>query len=295
MIPNNMLPHGLETLLKPNETVDHKGIYVAKGIAERTVWDTHAVSNPTHAVISAPNEAAAKQKSETQIADIKQYLKQGDVLLDFGCGYGRVAKYLLPKMPLGGYIGFDSSAEMLGLFRERYIRSDEEQQTPLLLLNADIHTVPLKNQSVDVVVVAAVFLHNHKDVVKKAMDEIKRVLKPGGVLLVYSSFPRSATVMGLQGCAYQVLLNLLGKPFKNGPVRYYSRKEVLTLTKGFEEVELHPVGFSVLPKTLIFLPGILEKLYRVGFANPINKALEKIMPNSLKHHFAVHFDVVAVR
>lgn len=285
----------LQALLKQNETIEQKGIFVAKGIAERTVWDKHAVENPTHAVISAPDEKTAEEKSQTQIDDIKRYVEPTDVLLDVGCGYGRVASYLLPQMQLGGYIGLDSSCEMLGIFRDRYVRRDEEQRTPLLLLNADIHTIPLKDQSVDVVIVCAVFLHNHKDVVKKAMDEIKRVLKPGGTLLVYSSFPRVATLMGVQGAVYQMLLNLMGKPFKNGPVRYYSKTEILKLTSGFAEVELHPAHFSVLPKTLIFLPRPLETLYRVWLSEPLNKLFERIVPLAVKPYFAVHYDVVATR
>ena len=295
MIADNMSETELGALLLPNETIDRSGIYIAKGIAERTVWDKHAIENPTHAVISAKDEESAKKKSEVQIADIKRYLKTTDILLDFGSGYGRVAKYILPGMPLRGYVALDSSYEMLALFKERYIRSDVEQQTPLLLVNADIHTVPLRTASVDVVLVAAVFLHNHKDVVNKAMEEIRRVLKPGGLILVYSSFPRLATVMGLQGSAYQMLLNLLGKPFKNGPVRYYSKTEVTKLFARFSEVDIVPVGFEIIPKTLIFLPGPIEKIYRVGFSKPLNRFLEHLVPASMKHHFAMHFDVIAKR
>ena len=127
------------------------------------------------------------------------------------------------------------------------------------------------------------------------MIEIARVLKPGGTLLVYSSFPRAATAMGVQGAFYQFLLNLLGKPFKNGPVRYYTLSELDKLLAGYEEIQIIPHGFSVLPKTLIFLPGPLEKIYRNAIANPLNAMLEKLMPSSLKAHFAVHFDVVAHR
>lgn len=285
----------LVALLQPNQTIEQGNLHIAKGIAERTVWDKHALDNPTHAVISAKDETAAKEKSLTQIAEIKQYLKPEDVLLDFGTGYGRVAQYLLPQMTLAGYIGMDSSCEMLTLFRQRYIRSDAEQKTPLLLLNADIHTVPLKDATVDAAIVCAVFLHNHKDVVQKSMNELARVMKPGGTVLVYSSFPRAATFMGLQGMAYQVFLNLMGKPFKNGPVRYYSKKEVMKLFKDFTELDIIPSAFTVVPKTLIFLPGPLEKIYRVGFANPINNLLEKITPLSLKPYFAVNYDVVAKR
>lgn len=290
-----MSDDALVGLLLPQETIEQGGIFVAKGIAERTVWDKLSLENPTHAVISAANPADAREKSKAQITDIASHLTSTDVLLDFGSGYGRVAEFLLPQMPLRGYIGMDSSYEMLNLFRQRYVRNDDEQQTPLLLLNADIHTVPLRDNSVDVAIVCAVFLHNHKDVVSKAMDELRRVLKPGGTLLVYSSFPRQATAMGIQGMLYQAFLNLLGKPFKNGPVRYYSLKEVTRLLRDFKEVRIRPCGFTVVPKSLIFLPRIVDTWYRVGIANPINSFLENIVPASLKAYFAVHYDVVARR
>ncbi len=295
MIACNMDKNHFASIIKENSVVDREGIFVAKEIAEKTVWDKLAEENPTHAVISAKDEADASRKSEEQISNIKQHVKSTDILLDCGTGYGRVAKYLLPEMRIGGYIGVDSAFNMLKLFKQRYDKSETEQSTPLLLLNADIHTLPLKDASVDVVIVCAVFLHNHKEVVKRAMAEIKRVVKPGGTVLIYSSFPRTMTLMGLQGHAYQMLLNLLGKPYKNGPVRYYRRGEVAHLFDGFTELDLLPVGYAVLPKTLIFLPGFLEKIWRVGIANPINKVLEIITPAWLKPYTAVHFDVIAKR
>lgn len=288
-----MITQKLENLLKPQVTVERKGIYVAKEIAEKTVWDKLASENPTHAVISARNEEEAAAKSKEQIEDIKNFLKPDDILLDCGTGYGRVAKYLLPNKQIAGYIGVDSSYDMLSLFKTRYDLSEEEKKTPLLLLNADMHTLPILDNSVDVVIVCAVFLHNHKSVVVRAMEEIKRVVKPGGTVLVYSSFPRTATLMGIQGHAYQILLNLLGRPFKNGPVRYYRGKEIMKLFDGFSEIELRPNGFSVLPKTLIFLPKPLEIVWRVVIAKPINKLIEKITPARLKPYFSVFYDIVA--
>jgi ubiquinone/menaquinone biosynthesis C-methylase UbiE len=290
-----MIIERLENLIKQNTTINKDGIHVAKDIAEKTVWDKLATENPTHAVISAKDEVDAVKKSLLQISDIKQFVKPTDVLLDCGTGYGRVAKYLLPDMQIGGYIGVDSAYEMLSIFKKRYDNSDSEKKTPLLLLNADIHTLPLQECAVDVALVSAVFLHNHKSVVGQAMDEIKRTVKPGGKVLVYSSFPRSATFMGIQGHSYQILLNLMGKPFKNGPVRYYRRREIMHLFGGFTEIELRPVGFNVLPKTLIFLPGPLEKVWRVGLSNPINRLLEKITPSRIRPYFAVYYDVVATR
>lgn len=285
----------LNTLIRRDAVIDRQGIYVTKEIAEKTVWDKLAIQNPTHAVISAKDADAAAKKSKPQIEHIKQFVSDSTVVLDLGAGYGRVAEYLLPQQPLAGYVAVDSAYNMLELFKRRYELSAEEQQTPVVFVNADMHTLPLLPQTVDVVIVSAVFLHNHKEVVSRAMIEVSRVLKPGGTLLVYSSFPRAASLMGLQGYAYQALLNLLGKPYKNGPVRYYRAKEVRRLLKEYKTVELVPYGFAVLPKSIIFFPKALDTLYRTIVANPINQLLEQWCPVSCKKHFATHYDIVAVR
>ena len=266
-----------------------------KEIAENTVWDKLAKVNPTHAVISAKDATAAALKSKGQINDIKKFVTDNTILLDLGAGYGRVAEYLLPEQTLGGYVAIDSAYEMLSIFKQRYEITPAEQQTPVLFVNADIHTLPLQNQSVDVVIVCAVFLHNHKEVVGRAMAEVTRVLKPGGTLLVYSSFPRAATAMGVQGYAYQALLNLLGKPYKNGPVRYYRQSEVKKLLKDFKSISLVPYGFAVLPKSVIFLPKIIDGWYRVGIANPVNGLMARIVPKSFQAQFAMYYDVIATR
>lgn len=285
----------MNPFLNEGAVADKGGILVAKEIADRTVWDRLAVENPTHAVISAADEESAKKKSEPQIVDVKKYVDTNTILLDLGCGYGRLAKYLLPTQKLARYIGVDSSYEMLQIFKSRYDAEVSEQSTPLTLLNADIHTLPLKDRSVDVVFVSAVFLHNHKSVVRRAIEELKRVMKPGATLLVYSSFPRGYTLMGLQGNLYQGLLNLLGKPMKNGPVRYYSKGELKNMFKDFADVSYVHDGFALLPKTIIFLPGIFEKVYRTGIANPVNRFLQNILLQTVKNWFAVHYDIVAKR
>ena len=285
----------LDSILTKEATTNREGIHVSTTIANQTVWDTLAEENPTHAVISAKDEAAAAEKSRPQIEDIKTHVSADTVLLDCGAGYRGVAKHLLTAQPLKGYVAVDSSYEMLSLFKARYESTPTEHQTPVLLVNADINLLPLAAQSVDVAIVCAVYLHNHKDIARQAVAELSRVVRPGGKVLVYSSFPRGMSLMGLQGYAYQALLHLLGRPYKNGPVRYYRAAEVRQLFADFAAVELKPVGFAVLPKTIIILPGPLEKLYRVGRANPVIALLSRLMPSFLAPYFATYFDVVATR
>lgn len=282
----------ISTALKTDAVAAREGVYVAKSLANTTVWDTLAKENPTAAVISTNDEASAAEKSREQIAELKTILHDGTIL-DLGCGYGRIAQYLLPERTFTEYIGLDSSYQMLTLFKQRYQSTEAEQGTPVTLVNADIHTLPLQDRVADNVIVAAVFLHNHKSVARQSIAEIKRVLKSDGLVLVYSSFPHKWTMMGLQGALYQAALSLRGNPKKNGPVRYYGRREVAGLFADFTDVTITPIGFAILPKRLIFLPGAVGRAYRIYIAKPINRGLKYVLPKALHRFFATHFDVMA--
>ena len=277
------------------DIAEKSGIHISKHIANKTVWDSLALANPDQPVSLTGDEAADAIVTSDQSHHIKQYVNQSAVLLDYGCGNGRIAAHLLPQVSLAGYIGLDSSHEMLKLFRERYDRADAEQATPLLLINADINHPPLIDNTIDVAVVAAVFRHNHKSVVKKAVYELARVVKPGGTVLVYCAFPRVFTIVGLGGQLYQIALNLLGRPFKNGPVRYYTKSEVKHLYRDFASVQVVPVGYTVIPQRLIFLPAPLQTLWQSFIANPLNLLLQKITPAPLQRYFATHYDIIAKR
>jgi hypothetical protein len=78
-------------------------------------------------------------------------------------------------------------------------------------------------------------------------------------------------------------------------VRYYTANEIKKLFADFNDVQLVPVGFGVVPKSIIILPRFLDNAWRVVIAKPINSLLEKITPTIIKRHFAVHFDVIAKR
>ena len=257
-------------------------------------WDDLAKVNAIYAAVSSQDEKGEGEKSKADIEMIKNKLNDG-VVLDLGCGYGRLAKYLLPIRKFSGYIGVDSSVNMLDIFFKRYQERSLEQATPLMLINSDIDKILVKDGSVDNVIVSAVFLHNHKTITVRAINEIYRILKPNGKLFVIGSFPNNFSLAGLQGEIYNFILKILGRGYKNGPVRYFSKKEIENKLNKFNKREVYFVCFTFFTKSIIIFPKFLNKIYRKAFFDPVDKFLLLVLPEKIKKLFCTHFDVVAYK
>jgi SAM-dependent methyltransferase len=97
------------------------------------------------------------------------------IALDAACGTGRHAAYLAS---LGHeVIGVDTSPEMLALARERVPQGEFHE--------ADLHALPLADDSVDLVVCAIAL--SHVPDLAQALTELVRVLRPNGHLVISDS------------------------------------------------------------------------------------------------------------
>jgi SAM-dependent methyltransferase len=97
------------------------------------------------------------------------------IALDAACGTGRHAAYLAD---IGHHvIGVDSSAEMLQVARTKLPGVELHQ--------ADLHELPVPDQSVDVVVCALALTHEAD--LDPVLAEFARVMRPGGHLVVSDS------------------------------------------------------------------------------------------------------------
>lgn len=99
---------------------------------------------------------------------------------DFGCGNGR--HLITLSKHCANVIGLDISTELLHITQQNFIR---QQLPPPPLIHASLPTIPLKDSCID----AALFiasLHNIKGKTHriKALEEIHRVLKPKGTVLI---------------------------------------------------------------------------------------------------------------
>ena len=100
----------------------------------------------------------------------------GSLVLDVGCGPGSLFSWLARA---GVQIAaFDLSAGMAREARQRVV----EQQVPARLFRADAQRLPLADASCDFAVASHVFFHIPD--VPRALRELRRVVRPGGRVLL---------------------------------------------------------------------------------------------------------------
>lgn len=126
-------------------------------------------------------EITAQEFSDTrfrvwkELIAFQKYLKPNDNVLDLGCGNGRL--YELFKNQSINYIGADNCQTLIGLAKKKY------PQVKFIL--ADALNLPFKDNEFDSVFSIAM-LHQipSMELRIKALEEIKRVLKKKGILIL---------------------------------------------------------------------------------------------------------------
>ena len=165
---------------------------------------------------------------------IRKYCKDKNVL-DLGCGYGRYMTII--KEYTDNCLGLDISKRWLNYYKNKKNISN--------VIRADAHSIPLKNESFDVVVAIGLFEYVNREIVIK---EISRILKLKGFCMV--SVPNKYS-------AFRMVGKLISKVFK---MEYYpnepSKREMLKL---FEDNDFRLIEYKM-DDGLIWLPDFLDRL-----------------------------------
>lgn len=156
---------------------------------------------------SAPNTVAGFVRGEpnrTLLAYAAQVLARGGrVALDIGCG---AARNTLPLAIQGwATIGTDLSSAMLRAATTRV--ASHEGQAPVLCLQAPMEHLPLRSQTVDLVIAHGIWNLASSDAqFRAAVDEAARVITPGGSLFVFTfsrrTLPDDATPLEGQALTF---------------------------------------------------------------------------------------------
>jgi ubiquinone/menaquinone biosynthesis C-methylase UbiE len=128
-------------------------------------------------VISLGRERAFREK----MLDIAG-LAPGDVVLDAGCGTGTLAIGAKQRTgPTGAVYGIDASPRMVARARRKAAKAGLEISLQPALLEA----IPFPDGKFDVLTTSLVMHHLPADLLPRCLAEMRRVLRPGGRLVVF--------------------------------------------------------------------------------------------------------------
>ena len=117
----------------------------------------------------------------------KEYIKDGQKILDLGSGNGRLFFTILKDYNIE-YHGIDNSEKLINIAQSRISKSQipisKQISNPNFQI-ADMTDIPFSDNYFDLVICVATFHHlPTKKLRLKTLSEINRVLKPGGHLLM---------------------------------------------------------------------------------------------------------------
>jgi ubiquinone/menaquinone biosynthesis C-methylase UbiE len=102
---------------------------------------------------------------------------RGKTVLDFGCGSGKNVGPLLARG--ARVVAVDLSQELIELARQRLAITKQDRECKFAIASA--YEVPLPDGAVDVILCSSLL---HHLTIPRAMAEMKRLLKPGGMAIV---------------------------------------------------------------------------------------------------------------
>lgn len=108
---------------------------------------------------------------------IRKYLKKPGRLLDFGCGNGRLLDFLEKEKTDLEYQGADVSRGLIEIAKEKH-------PTKTFIVLKDANKLPFESESFDLVVAIAVFHHLSPEMARKTLQELKRILKKDGEIIL---------------------------------------------------------------------------------------------------------------
>lgn len=205
--------------------------------------------------------ARTRRKSWPEIdALLPKYIRSGDKVLDLGCGNGRLVGSLAEFGYELFYFGLDNSSNLLKQARKNF--GFQYKQVKIVWQEGDMQNLPFADRSFSVVFAIASLHHLPTFALRiKALQEIFRVLRPGGFFIMtnWNLFTFSAFVK------YNLLGQILGNlqqgfswgdfiiPWKDshGKVqarRYYHSFSLREINKLMEKA-----GFEVLENQSIWL------------------------------------------
>lgn len=174
--------------LRESEQPDRRAALIAMGVARdlldlraRTglspAMPPHDVHAMTHAEWATGGDPWYADMIDTALRTCGVDLRDGGRVLDFGCSSGRVVRMLAARRPAAQWFGCDVNAAAIAWAREAFpgiTFLDQPLRPPL----------PLDDASLDAAFAISIWSHYAEAPAALWLDELHRVLRPGGLALV---------------------------------------------------------------------------------------------------------------
>ena len=147
--------------------------------------------------------------------------------LDLGCGTGEMMKMLLQVDDQRELYGIDLSEKMLSV-------AESKLSGKVRLVLGDSEHLPFADNFFDVVYCNDSF--HHYPAPEKVIQEVKRVLKPGGTFLIGDCW---------QPWVGRAIMNFYMRHSREGDVKIYSKEEMISLlSKCFHDISWEQAGHT---------------------------------------------------
>jgi len=138
-------------------------------------------------VISLGRDKAIREKLIQLAAPAR-----GEKVLDVGCGTGTLAIALKSSVGTGEVHGIDASPEMIEVAKEKAAKAGSDIDFQVALIEA----IPFPDATFDLVTISLMLHHLPDDLKRTGLDEIRRVLKPGGRFMAMDFAAHSHSPLG---------------------------------------------------------------------------------------------------
>jgi SAM-dependent methyltransferase len=119
------------------------------------------------------------------LVSVGHQLSDFGTVLDFGCGPGRVLRWLQARFPRARFVACDNDPAAIAWIRTHY------PSVEVVTTATDgLPPMPVERDAIDLVLAFSVFTHLDVPYQDAWLSELQRVLRPGGFLLASISGPR---------------------------------------------------------------------------------------------------------
>ena len=156
-----------------------EAIHMPRSDYKRTWQHLSATENDAKMFVASTTDEGTFKRAAAYTRELLERfvgVHSTDVVLEIGCGVGRVAPELAPRV--AEWIGTDISGNMVAHARRRLAALPNVRLIEL----ADVGLAEIPSASIDVVYCTVVFMHLYEWDRFKYIAEAHRVLKPGGRL-----------------------------------------------------------------------------------------------------------------